>query len=125
MAQWLSYGTRGIGYFTYWTPAPDTNENWGDGMIRYGSGERSPHYEQVRTLNLRLAPLGEQLASLAWLSTEHSGGTPVGGTAFAPDSLVAGIGPRLCAGGRSGARHTCPSPTASSSAHDRTRFAAS
>jgi hypothetical protein len=98
VAQWLSYGARGIGYFTYWTPAPDTNENWGDGMIRYGTGERSPHYEQVRTLNLRLAPLGEQLASLAWLSTEHSGGTPVGGTAFAPDSLVASVEGRAALG---------------------------
>jgi len=25
VAQWLSYGARGIGYFTYWTPAPDPN----------------------------------------------------------------------------------------------------
>jgi hypothetical protein len=88
VAQWLSYGSRGIGYFTYWTPAPDTNEHWGDGMIRWDTGERAPHYDQVRTLNLRLKPMGETLAGLAWLSTEHSGGTPIGGTAFAPDSLV-------------------------------------
>ena len=88
VAQWLSYGSRGIGYFTYWTPAPDTNENWGDGMIRYDTGERTWHYDQVRTLNLRVKPMGEALAGLAWLSTEHSGGTPIGGTAFAADSLV-------------------------------------
>jgi hypothetical protein len=69
VAQWLSYGSRGIGYFTYWTPAPDTNEHWGDGMIRWGTGERAPHYDQVRTLNLRLKPMGETLAGLAWLST--------------------------------------------------------
>ena len=97
VAQWLSYGSRGIGYFTYWTPAPDTNENWGDGMIRY-TGERSPHYDQVRALNLRLKPMGETLAGLAWLTTEHSGGTPIGGTAFAPDSLVTSIDGRATLG---------------------------
>src|SRR5262249_49668331 len=98
VAQWLAYGARGIGYFTYWTPAPDTAENWGDGMIRWGSGERSPHYDQVRSLNLRLRPMGEALAGLAWLSTEHTGGTPQGGTSFAADSLVAGVGGRATLG---------------------------
>jgi hypothetical protein len=98
VAQWLSYGCRGIGYFTYWTPAPDTNEHWGDGMIRWGSGERSPHYDQVRTLNLRLKPMGETLAGLAWLSTEHSDGTPIGGTAFAADSLVESVEGRATLG---------------------------
>ena len=98
VAQWLSYGCRGIGYFTYWTPAPDTNLNWGDGMIRYATGERTTHYDQVRTLNLRVKPLGEELAGLAWLSTEHSGGTPIGGTAFAPDSLVASVEGRAALG---------------------------
>ena len=98
VAQWLSYGARGIGYFTYWTPAPDTNVHWDEGMIRWGSGERSPHYEQVRTLNLRVKPMGETLAGLAWLTTEHAGGTPLGGTAFAPDSLVAAAEGRLTLG---------------------------
>ena len=102
VAQWLSYGARGIGYFTYWTPAPDTNLHWGDGMIQWGSGERSSHYEQVRTLNLRLKPLGEALAGLAWLTTEHAGGTPAGGTPFAPDSLVAGVEGRATLGTFSG-----------------------
>jgi hypothetical protein len=98
VAQWLSYGCRGIGYFTYWTPAPDTVENWGDGMIRYGTGERAPHYDQVRTLDLRLKPMGETLAGLAWLATEQSGGTPSGGTAFAADSLVTGLEGRAALG---------------------------
>ena len=91
VAQWLSYGARGIGYFTYWTPAPDSQLHWRDGMIRWGSGERSSHYEQVRSLNLRVKPLGEALAGLTWLTTEHAGGTPIGGTAFAPDSLLAAV----------------------------------
>ena len=98
VAQWLSYGSRGIGYFTYWTPAPDPNENWGEGMIRYDTGERTSHYDQVRALNLRVKPMGEALAGLAWLSTEHSGGTPIGGTAFAADSLVARLEGRATLG---------------------------
>lgn len=98
VAQWLSYGTRGIGYFTYWTPAPDPGMTWGDGMIRYGTGERSPHYEQVRLLNLLVKPIGECLAGLAWLGTEHAGGTPVGGTTFMPDSLLAAVEGRATIG---------------------------
>jgi hypothetical protein len=98
VAQWLSYGAAGMGYFTYWTPAPDTAENWRDGMIRWGTGERSPYYEKVRALNRRIRPMGELLADLAWLSTEHAGGTPIGGTAFAADSLVAGVEGRAALG---------------------------
>jgi hypothetical protein len=98
VAQWLSYGARGMCYFTYWTPAPDSTMHWGEGMIRWGTGERSSHYDQVRTLNLRVKPLGEELAGLAWLSTEHAGGTPIGGTAFAPDSLVAAVEGRATLG---------------------------
>jgi len=71
---------------------------WRDGMIRWGSGERTSHYDQVRSLNLRVKPLGEELAGLAWLSTEHAGGTPIGGTAFAPDSLVAAVEGRATLG---------------------------
>ena len=98
VAQWLSYGTRGIGYFTYWTPAPDAFENWDVGMITYATGERTYHYDQVRTLNLRVKPLGEALAGLAWLSTQHSGGTPIGGTPFVGDSLVAAVEGRATLG---------------------------
>jgi hypothetical protein len=98
VAQWLSYGARGIGYFTYWTPAPDPNENWQYGMIRYGTGERSPHYERVRTLNQFVRPVGEALAGLTWLSTEHAGGVPLWGTAFAADDVVAAIDGRATLG---------------------------
>ncbi len=100
VAQWLSYGSRGIGYFTYWTPAPDPDPavGWAEGMIRWGTGERTSHYDQVRVLNLRLKPLGEALAGLVWLSTEHSGGTPLGGTAFAADSLVSAVEGRVSLG---------------------------
>lgn len=98
VAQWLSYGARGIGYFTYWSPAPDPQVSWGEGMIRWGSGERTAHYERVRRLNLAVAPLGETLADLAWLGTEHAGGTPLGGTAFTPDSLLVAVQGRATLG---------------------------
>ncbi len=100
VAQWLSYGCRGVGYFTYWTPAPDPDPavGWTEGMIRWGTGERTSHYEQVRVLNRRVRPMGEAMAGLAWLSTEQSGGTPVGGTEFTPDSLVAAIEGRVALG---------------------------
>ena len=83
-------------------------------MIRYGTGERTPHYDQVRTLNLRVKPLGETLAGLAWLTTEHAGGTPIGGTTFSADSLVAGwrAVPRSGRSRMPRARRTCSSPTA-------------
>ena len=100
VAQWLSYGCAGVGYFTYWTPdsSADRASGWTEGMIRWGTGERSSHYEQVRSLNQRVRPLGEALAGVVWLSTEHAGGTPVGGTPFAPDSLVAAVEGRIALG---------------------------
>ena len=98
VAQWLSYGARGIGYFTYWTPAPDTEVKWQDGMIRWGTGQPSPHYARVRDLNRRVRPIGEALAELAWISSEQSGDVPVGGTPFAPDSLVARLEGRAALG---------------------------
>ena len=98
VAQWLAHGATGIGYFTYWTPAPDTTLRWRDGMIRWGSGTRSPHYEQVRTLNRRLRPMGEALASLTWLTTEYSGVAPAYGVPFAADSLVAAVTGRAALG---------------------------
>ncbi len=98
VAQYLAYGATGIGYFTYWTPAPEPTLTWGDGMIREGTGERTRHYTQVQALNARLRPMGEALAGLAWLSTEHAGGLPVGGTAFQADSLVTAVSGRVSLG---------------------------
>jgi hypothetical protein len=99
VAQWLSYGARGIGYFTYWTPAPDyePEHGWKDGMIRW-DGTRSPHYERVRALNQLVKPVGEALADLTWLGTEHAGGVPVGGTEFAADALIAAVEGRATLG---------------------------
>jgi len=98
VAQWLSYGAHGIGYFTYWTPAPDPNLDWQPAMIEWGTGNRTALYDTVRTLNARLAPLGNVLAGLQWLATEHAGSLPVGGTPFAGDSLLAAVAGRAAIG---------------------------
>ena len=45
IAQWLAYGARGIGYFTYWTPAPDPQYDWSPAMIAWG-GARTWSYER-------------------------------------------------------------------------------
>lgn len=93
VAHWLAYGARGIGYFTYWTPPPDPQWNWQPAMITW-DGARTANYDAVRELNARVRPLGEALAGMQWLATEHAGSVPEGGTAFAPDSLLAAVGGR-------------------------------
>ncbi len=97
VAQWLAYGARGIGYFTYWTPPPDPQWNWQPAMIGW-EGERTAKYDAVRDLNARLRPLGEALAGMLWLATEHAGSVPAGGTAFAPDSLLEAVEGRATIG---------------------------
>ena len=98
VAQWLAYGAHGIGYFTYWTPAPDPAMNWQPAMIEWGTGNRTPYYDMVRTLNARVAPMGDTLAGLQWLGTAHAGSVPPGGTPFVPGGLLAGIAGRATIG---------------------------
>lgn len=98
VAQWLSYGARGIGYFTYWTPAPDTTWDWQPAMIAWGTGARTPAYEWVRALNVHASAVGVELAGMQWLSTEHAGSVAPGGTPFAPDSLLAAVEGRATIG---------------------------
>lgn len=100
VAQWLAYGARGIGYFTYWQPAPDPDPvvNWQEGMIRYDNGDTTAHYTRVRELNRRVLPLGEALAGLAWISTEYSGDVPEAALAFSPDLLVSQVEGRAALG---------------------------
>lgn len=98
IGQWLSYGARGIGYFTYWTPAPDPYYDWQPAMITWGDGARTPRYDFVRQLDMRLRPLGDALAVLHWRATQHAGPLPEGGTPFAPDSLLARVDGRCALG---------------------------
>lgn len=97
VAHWLAYGARGVGYFTYWTPPPDPRWNWQPAMVTW-EGARTAHYDSVRALNARLLPVGEALAGMQWLATEHAGSVPAGGTAFAPDSLLEAVEGRATLG---------------------------
>ncbi len=95
--QWLAYGARGIGWFTYWTPAPDTFWRWQPAMITH-EGVRTPLYDDVRELNRELATVGNELAGMVWLSCEQAGSVPPGGTPFAPDDAVAAVEGRATVG---------------------------
>lgn len=67
-------------------------------MIAWGSGARTPYYDMVRTLDAQLAPVGNALAGMTWLATEHAGSVEPGGTPFAPDSLLAAVEGRASIG---------------------------
>jgi hypothetical protein len=97
-AQWLAHGARGLGWFTYWTPAPDSVHGWQPGMIAWDTGERTARYAQVQRLQGRITPVGEALAGMAWISTEYAGGAPLGGAEFQPDSLVLAVEGRAVVG---------------------------
>lgn len=98
VAQWLAHGAHGIGYFTYWTPAPNPEYTWGQGMIAWGSGTRTAYYDMVRALNLKVAPIGNVLAGAQWLTAEYAGSVPPYGLAFAPDSVLRAVAGRATLG---------------------------
>lgn len=98
IAQWLAWGASGIGYFTYWTPPPDAGTLWKPAMIEWGTGERTPNYELVTGLNSRVAPLGNLLAGMQWVTTRHAGSVPPGGVAFTPDSMLTAVEGRATLG---------------------------
>ena len=93
----LAYGARGIGYFTYWTPAPDTVWNWQPAIISH-EGQRSAWYPVVAGLNGRVRAAGETLAGLTWLATVHAGSTPPGGKPFVPEAVVGSVEGRAALG---------------------------
>jgi hypothetical protein len=98
VAQWLAGGAHGVGYFTYWTPPPVYGYEWGPAMIEWGTGARTEYYDIVTALNARLAPLGDTLAVLRWLATEHAGSVPAGGVPFSPDTVVRAVEGRATLG---------------------------
>lgn len=93
----LAYGARGIGYFTYWTPAPDPVWNWQPAIITY-DGQRSAWYPVVAGLNRKVRAAGETLAGLTWLATVHAGSTPLGGTPFVPEAVIGSVEGRAALG---------------------------
>ncbi len=97
-AQYVVHGARGIGYFTYWTPAPDPNLLWHPAMIDGATGQRTALYDMVRELNLELAPVGNVLAGTTWLSTAFAGSVPIGGARFAPGAVIDSVEGRAVLG---------------------------
>jgi hypothetical protein len=93
----LAYGARGVGYFTYWTPAPDSSMNWKYGIIGW-DGRRSLWYAVVSGFNRRVRAAGETLAGLTWLATVHAGSVPAGGTGFVPDDWLSAVDGRAALG---------------------------
>ncbi len=93
----LAYGAHGIGYFTYWTPAPDSFYKWKPAIIGW-DGVRTHWYDLVAAFNPRVHAAGQTLGDLVWLSTEHSGSVPTGGTAFAPDGWISKVEGRAAIG---------------------------
>ena len=107
VAQLLAYGARGVGYFTYWTPAPDPAFNWQPAIIGY-DGTRTHWYDMLAAFNPRVLAAGEALAGLTWISTQHAGSVPRGGAPFAPDDWVRDVEGRAAIGrfaGGSGERY--------------------
>ncbi|MBI1797680.1 MAG: hypothetical protein HYR74_11605 [Candidatus Eisenbacteria bacterium] len=97
VAMLLAYGARGLGYFTYWTPAPDSTLHWGLAIVGYDA-VRTPWYDVIARLNARARPAGELLAGLTWISSQHAGSLPLGGAPFRGDDWIAGVGGRAAIG---------------------------
>ena len=93
----LAYGARGIGYFTYWTPGPDTVWNWRPAIIDH-DGQRTDWYPVVARLNRLARAAGDTLASLAWLATVQAGSVSPGGTRFTPNGWVSDVDGRAMLG---------------------------
>lgn len=79
----LTYGIRGIAYFTYWPVKDDYAA-----VVDYG-GAAQPLYESIRRLNLELAVLGRQLAAMRSVDVYHVGqDIPIGCQRLPGDSWL-------------------------------------
>jgi len=97
VATWLAYGASGIGYFTYWTPAPDPKWRFEPAVIAR-DGSRTRWFAVLAELNAFVRAAGERLATLDWQSTTHSGSAPRGARPFESDDLIARVEGRAAIG---------------------------
>ncbi len=97
VANLLAYGCRGIGYFTWWTPAPDTFYQWHDGVIRR-DGTRTPMYDVVAALDRDAGAVGTRLAAMRWVSTQCTAPVPSGADAFRGDDWLRDVAGRATLG---------------------------
>lgn len=97
VSQLLAYGARGIGYFTYWTPKPDPQWNWGSAIID-GNGQRTEFYAMLKTFHQRVRPAGELLAGCRWISAQATAPVPQGADPFVGDDWLARVDGRAAIG---------------------------
>jgi hypothetical protein len=92
--QALAYGSRGILYFTYWTPPPSRAHEWGEGSLTR-DGRRTDLYDQVARIQRDVAAFGPYLANGHAVAAFHNpnGAVPRGGVAGAPGAAVTFPGP--------------------------------
>lgn len=93
----LAYGASGIGYFTYWTPPPDSALGWGPAIIDY-PGNRTQWFPIVRSFGRLVRSAGETTTRLQWLATVHAGSLPPGGIWFAPNETIESVEGRATIG---------------------------
>lgn len=86
----LSYGGKGIQYFTYWTP---DDPSFGESLITK-SGTESLLYSYAQQINTQyLRPVGRQLLPLVSESVVHANESPLpsGAASFVPDQYVSAV----------------------------------
>ncbi|MFI5370793.1 MAG: hypothetical protein ACHQ52_04475 [Candidatus Eisenbacteria bacterium] len=97
VANLLAYGCRGIGYFTWWTPTPDTAWDWHDAVIR-ADGTRTDWYDVVSALDRDAGAVGTRLAAMGWISAQCTEPAPPGADPFRGDDWIAGVEGRATIG---------------------------
>jgi hypothetical protein len=93
----LAFGAHGIGYFTYWTPPPDSTIGWGPAVID-DQGRRTAWYPVVQSFDRLLRSAGDTIVGLQWLATVHAGSLPAGGIWFASNETVEAVEGRATLG---------------------------
>ena len=97
VANLLAYGCRGIGYFAWWTPSPDTVWDWHDAVIR-NDGTRSSWYDVVSDLDRDAGAAGNRLAAMRWVSTQCTEPVPSGADRFRGDDWITAVDGRVTVG---------------------------
>ncbi len=78
--QSMAYGSKRMSYFTYWCPGVDRDEgedmwHWKNAMITK-NGERTAHYDMVKSINTELQLIGDILLDRDALAVYHLGQVP-------------------------------------------------
>ena len=87
VTQCLAHGSHGIGYFTYWTPDPDSALDWHPAIIDH-DGRRTEWYDFLAGFDVGVRAAGETLARSRRIRTVYTGLVPSKGDAFTPDDWI-------------------------------------